>query len=83
MINIRRKHRMDHFDFCYGSGTNWVDMNTGLMYHIQEYKERKEKGEDVDKIRVTRWDIPNSEQEPVSEMKLREIMEDPEPDPRY
>jgi hypothetical protein len=74
---------MNHFDFCYGAGINWVDMNTGRMYHIQEYKERKDKGEDVDKIRVTRWDIPDSELDPVSEMKLREIMEDPEPDPRY
>lgn len=84
MERLRKKHEMKNYDFCYGMGVNWVDMDTGKMYHIQEYREKIEKGEHPEGIRVSRWDDPNKTCiEVVGEYTLRERMKDPEPDPRY
>lgn len=84
MEKIRKKHEMRNYDLCYGMGTNWVDMTTGKMYHIQEYREAIEKGEHPKGIRVSMWDDPKQACiEVVGEYTLRERMKDPEPDPRY
>lgn len=77
----RKKHKMQDYEFCYGAGLNWVDLNTGRTYFIQEYKEAIE----VDKIKPPgiRWvDERTGETDYVTEYQMREIMKDPEPDPR-
>ena len=84
MSQLRKKHELRNYDFCYGMGVNWVDMDRGKMYHIQEYKEAIEHGEIPKGIRVTKWDDPEQKTiEYVGEFTLRERMKDPEPDPRY
>lgn len=79
-MSERKKSQLKNYDFCYGMGCNWVDISTGNMYHIQEYREKHEKGEHPQGIRVT-----NGTQEKgyIGEYALRELMMDPEPDPRY
>jgi len=84
MERMRKKHELKNYDFCYGMGVNWVDMDRGKMYHIQEYKEAIEHGEIPKGIRVTKWDDPSQATlEIVGEYTVRERMKDPEPDPRY
>ena len=79
----RKKHELRNYDFCYGMGVNWVDLNTGKMYHIQEYKEAIERGEKPEGIKVSYTCKPDDIIEVVGEYTLRERMKDPEPDPRY
>jgi len=76
MAEARRKHPMKSFEWVYGMGCNWVDVTTGIMYYIQEYKEAKDRGETPNGIRTSTGEY-------VSEYKMKELMEDPEPDPRY
>jgi len=83
MIELRKKHALRNFDFCVGMGVNWVDMDTGKLYHIQEYSEALKKGENPTKIRVTRYSGGSDNEEWVDPMVVKERMEDPEPDPRY
>ena len=79
----RRKHEMRSYDFCYGAGVNFYDLERGLMYHIQEYKEDLEKGEHPKGIRVSRGGDINQTIEWIQPEILRDRMEDPDPDPRY
>lgn len=84
MEPMRKKHKIRNYDFCYGMGVNWVDMDKGKMYHIQEYREAIDKGEHPAGIRVSKWDDPEQKCiEIIGEYTLRELMKDPEPDPRY
>ena len=80
---MRKKSELRNFDFCSGMGVNWVDMDSGRMYHIQEYKEAMDRGENPQKIRVTTYSDPNTTIEWLDPMIVKERMEDPEPDPRY
>lgn len=80
---IRKKHELKNYDFCYGMKANWVDMDTGKMYHIQEYREAIDRGEHPKGIRVTKWGNENETLEYVGEYTVRERMKDPEPDPKY
>ena len=80
---MRKKSELRNFDFCSGMGVNWVDMDSGRMYHIQEYKEAMDRGEKPQKIRVTTYSDPNTTIEWLDPMIVKERMEDPEPDPRY
>ena len=83
MEKMRKKHELRNYDFCYGAGVNWYDMQRGRMYHIQEYKEDLENGKKPTKIRVTIGGDLNKTVEWVDPFILRERMKDPEPDPRY
>lgn len=84
MIKLRKKTPMENFKFCVGSACNYVDMETGKMYHIQEYAEEIRKGKDPDKIKVTYWDNANGPAlEYVTPEQMKDIMADKEPDPRY
>ena len=82
MQTMRKKHEMKNFDFCYGMGVNYVDLDNGVMFHIQEYREAIDKGENPDGIRVTKFGSEDTI-EIVGEYTLRERMKDKEPDPRY
>lgn len=76
----RRKTKMVDFDFCFGSGLNWVDfMGDNTVYFIQEYKELIDKGERPVGIRYQTID---GVEDHISEAKLRAKMKDPEPDPK-
>lgn len=79
----RKKHEMRNYDFCYGAGVNWYDMEKGQMYHIQEYKEALEKGERPKGIRVTIGGDIQKTVEWIDPVVCEERMKDPEPDPRY
>ena len=85
MTNIyeppRKKHKIDHYDFCFGGGMNWYDLNTCKLYMIQEYKEACDRGEQPTTIRVTGIDGKTIGE--ITPSELRELMKDPEPDPRY
>lgn len=82
MDSMRKKSELKNYDFCYGMAANWVDMDKGLMYHIQEYREAIDKGEHPKGIRVTRWGSDETI-EVVDEYIVRERMKDDEPDPKY
>ena len=79
----RKKHEMRNYDVCYGAGVNFYDLEKGVMYHIQEYKEANEKGEHPKGIRVTRGGDINQTIEWVQPEVLQDRMADPDPDPRY
>lgn len=79
----RKKHSMRNYDFCYGAGVNWYDLDRGLMYHIQDYKEAIEKGENPKGIRVTRGGNLSNTVEFIDPVICRMRMEDTDPDPRY
>jgi len=83
MEPMRKKHELRNYDFCYGMGVNWYDMSNGLMYHIQEYREAIDRGEQPQGIRVTVGGDISKTVEWVNEYAIRERMKDPEPDPRY
>ena len=83
METTRKKHELRNYDFCYGCGANWVDMEKGLFYHIQEYREACDKGEHPKGIRVSKWSNLDETIEVVDPVILQERMRDPEPDPRY
>lgn len=83
MEPMRKKHELRNYDFCYGMGVNWYDMSNGLMYHIQEYREAIDRGEQPQGIRVTVGGDISKTVEWVNEYAMRERMKDPEPDPRY
>lgn len=79
----RKKHEMRNYDFCYGAGVNFYDLEKGVMYHIQEYKEAIEKGEHPKGIRVSQGGNINQTLEWVQPEILQDRMADPDPDPRY
>ena len=81
MSEIRRKHEMRNFDFCYGAAVNFYDMNSGYMYMIQEYREAIDRGEHPVGINI--HDGNGNHIGVIGEYALREKMRDPEPDPRY
>ena len=79
---LRKKHELRNYDFCYGMACNYLDMKTGVLYHIQEYREKIDAGETPEGIRMT-----NAKQDKelgyIKDYVLRELMKDIEPDPRY
>ena len=83
----RRKHKLNNYDFAFGMGVNWVDMDTGKMYLIQEYKEALEnpeipKDKKPTKIKIISMDGKTDLGEIAPEV-LAEKMKDPKPDPKY
>lgn len=84
MTELRKKGKMNQFDFCYGGGYNWVDMENNTIYYIQEYREAMDRGEHPDGIAYGTWGDPqHARTGTISEYALREKMKDPDPDPRY
>ena len=84
---LRRKRKLNNFDFAFGMGMNWVDLDRGLMYMIQEYKEKLNdpsipQDKKPKKIRIFKTDGKTFVGEADPEL-IRERMKDPEPDPRY
>ena len=88
----KKQKKVDNYKFAVGTGNNWVDLDKGVMYMIQEYKEALEKGERPKGIRVVSltetildedsYEVPK-DLGYVAPEKVEEMMKDPEPDPRY
>ena len=83
IVKQRKKHELNNYDFCYGMKVNWVDMNTGKLYYIQEYAEAVERGEKPKGIKVAYTNDTDHILEVLDPVVVRERMKDPEPDPRY
>lgn len=84
---LRKKRKANNFKFALGMGTNWIDMDRGLMYMIQEYKEKMNDpniptDKKPKKIRICKLDGKTFVGEAEPEI-IEERMKDPEPDPRY
>lgn len=92
MPTPRKKKQVDNFKFSMGMGMNWVDIDKGVLYHIQDYKEAIDKGEKPKGIRIsslTETEIgPDGNIVPkdlgyATEEQVEAKMKDPEPDPKY
>ena len=79
--------KLDNFKMAMSMGANWVDQDTGIVYHIQEYDEalhnpKIPKDKKPTQIRMTRLSngtLLGWEDEAIVAQKMK----DPEPDPRY
>ena len=84
----RKKTKMDIYRFAIGSGMNWVDLNTGELFHIQEYVEKMRdptipRDEKPDKIKVSKLSDP-TKFEWLDPILVEERMKKSErADPRY
>lgn len=76
----RRKSKLNDWNFIYGSYTNWVDLSDNTLYFVQEYHEAIDAATNPQGIR---YQTVNGEEGYISEMKLREKMQDPPVDPKY
>ena len=79
--------RMENYKFAMGLGANWIDQDTCIMYHIQEYYDalhdpKIPKDKKPTKIRMTNYKT-GEELGYIDENLIAEKMKDPEPDPRY
>lgn len=82
---IRRK--MTNFKMAVSLGSNWVDLDAGIIYMVQEYAEalhdpKIPQDKKPTKIRMT--DLKTGKDIGFAdEWVVAEKMKDPEPDPRY
>lgn len=82
-----KRRKMNNFRTAVGLEANWIDMDTGIMYMIQEYAEalhnpKIPKDQKPTKVRMVKYKTGEDlgyEDETLVEMK----MQDPEPDPKY
>ena len=79
--------KLQNFKTALGLMSDWIEMDTGIRYHIQEYAEalhnpRIPKDEKPTKIRMTHYKT-GEEAGWIDENLVAEKMKDPEPDPRY
>jgi len=82
-----KRRKLDNFKLAVGMGVNWVDMDTGIMYMIQEYSDalhdpKIPKDKKPTKIRMVKY-ATGEDLGYVDEVVVEEKMKDPEPDPRY
>lgn len=83
----RRKMPADNFKLALGMGQNWVDLDKGRIYMIQEYKEQLDdpsipNSDKPTKIRVFAMDGVTYIESVAPEI-VQERMKDPDPDPKY
>jgi len=82
-----KRRKMDNFKLAVGMGVNWIDMDSGIMYMIQEYSDalhdpKIPEDKKPTKIRMVRyWD--GKDLGWADETLVEQKMKDPEPDPRY
>lgn len=82
-----RKRKLKNFQLAMGLRANWADMDSGVLYHIQEYCDALEDktipdDKKPEKIRMTDLKTGKELGWAVPEI-IEEKMKDPEPDPRY
>ena len=82
-----KRRKLDNFKTAVGLGANWADLDSGIMYMIQEYSEalhdpKIPKDKKPTKIRMV--NMKTGEEMGYADEAIVEIrMQDPEPDPRY
>lgn len=82
-----KRRKLNNFKTAVGLGANWIDLDRGVIYMIQEYAEalhdpKIPKDKKPTKIRMKDYRTDEDlgyEDETVVELR----MDDPEPDPRY
>ena len=82
-----KTRKLSNFKLAVSMGVNWIDMDTGIMYMIQEYSDalhdpKIPKDKKPTKIRMIRVS-DNTDLGMADEFVVAEKMKDPEPDPRY
>lgn len=82
-----KKRKLNNFKLAVGIGSNWVDMDSGVMYMIQEYSEmlhdpKIPKDQKPTKIRMVEYKT-GKDLGWADEVDVAKKMKDPEPDPRY
>lgn len=85
MPTPKKRKPMDYFKMAMGLGTNWIDLDSGIIYMIQEYKEALDNPEvnpKPTKIRMVRAGT-GEEIGWADEYTVAEKMKDPKEDPRY
>lgn len=79
--------KLDNFKMSMGMGANWIDLDTNIMYHIQEYYEMLKDPKISKDAKPTKIKMTNYKTGEVigyaDEYEVAERMKDPEPDPRY
>ena len=78
----KKKKKVDNYKFALGMGVNWADLDNGVLYHIQDYKEAIDRGEHPKGIKMTRLSN-GAELGYADEYTVEKRMQDPAPDPRY
>ena len=81
------KRKTDNFKLALGLMADWADLDSGIIYHIQEYAEalhdsKIPKDKKPTKIRMTKLNT-GEDLGWADETVVMEKMKDPEPDPRY
>ncbi len=79
--------KMSNFKLAMGTGSNWIDLDSGVMYMLQEYSElihdtKVPKDQKPTRIRMVNYKTGETIGW-ADEDAVAELMKDPEPDPRY
>ena len=82
-----KRRKLDNFKFALGTGSNWIDLDNGITYMIQEYYDvlhdpKIPKDKKPTKIRMVNT-LTGKDIGWADEWEVAEKMKDPEPDPRY
>lgn len=82
-----KKRKLTNFKLAVSLGSNWVDLDAGIIYMIQEYAEmlhdpKIPKDQKPTKIRMVDYKT-NRDLGWADETLVEQKMKDPEPDPRY
>ena len=82
-----KRRKLDNFKTAFGMGADWVDQDSGIMYHIRAYYDAMHNpkipaNKKPTKIRMTKYKT-GEELGWVDDWLVAEKMRDPEPDPRY
>ena len=86
-IPPRRKRKANNFKFAMGMGVNWIDLDTGYIYMIQNYKEQLDDPKIPPEKKPKKIQIMASDG--ITEIGwaepeiVEERMKDPMPDPKY
>ena len=82
----QKKKPADNFKLALGMGVNWVDLDSGIIYMIQEYKEALDDPTIPKENKPTKIRMINSKGDEIGWADpdiVQKKMSDPDPDPKY
>lgn len=79
---LKKPKKIDNYKFAVGFGMNWADLDKGVMYHIQDYKEAIDRGENPKGIKMTSLS-DGRDLGTADPILVEQKMKDPGIDPRY
>ena len=83
MIPVQRKpKKIDNYKFAMGMGMNWADLDKGIMYLIQDYKDALAKGENPKGVKMISL-ADGSDLGTADPILVEQRMKDPDIDPKY